>query len=387
MSSNPESSPHPLILTHPPPLNPVWETHIPHLPAPSTSTSPDVRKSVYSQNCINRNTSLLRTSLTHLTQNLLITSSSIPSPSGHEIPTRLYTPTSATDSASVPSSDSQPLIIYFHGGGLYVGDLDSEDLTCRQLSLSLSLPLLSISYRLLPSFTADDAVSDALSTFTHLCTKFPSRKFVLVGSSSGGQLAATVALTFLKKRDGIEREEGKRILGVILRCPVTCDATNNGTSIPEEWKSIHTSMKEEFYTGILNKPAVTRENRVMRYQMPLEMLAEMPKLTEASKPVESDQEDINTKWFIQLCTNDIYYSDGVCLALGLKERGHSVKIRVEFGWPHTFWLKGMVLEEAQKTEMELVKGAKCVLDGPGASDTKELQGQKDWVEWSEKANL
>lgn len=387
MSSNPDSDFHPLILTHPPPLNPAWETHIPHLPAPSTSTSPDVRKSVYSQNCINQNTSLLRTSLIHLTQNLLITSSSIPSPFGHEIPTRLYTPTSASNSASVPNSDSQPLIIYFHGGGLYVGDLDSEDLTCRQLSLSLSLPLLSISYRLLPTFTADDAVSDALSAFTHLCTEFPSRKFVLVGSSSGGQLAATVALTFLQKGDGIEREEEKRILGVILRCPVTCDATDNGTSIPEEWKSIHKSMKEEFYTGILNKPAVMRENRVKGYKMPLEMLAEMPKLTEASRPVGSDQKDINTKWFIQLCTNDIYYSDGVCLALGLKERGHSVKIRVEFGWPHTFWLKGMVLEEAQKTEMELVKGANWVLDRPGEADTKELQGQKDWVEWSEEANL
>ncbi|TEY54705.1 hypothetical protein BOTCAL_0238g00100 [Botryotinia calthae] len=386
MSSNPNSSSHPLILAHPPPLNPAWESHIPYLPAPSTSTSPEVRKSVYSQNCINQNTSLLRTSLVHLTQNLVITSSSIPSPSGHEIPTRLYTPTSATNSASGPNSDSQPLIIYFHGGGLYVGDLDSEDLTCRQLSLSLSLPLLSISYRLLPSFTADDALSDALSSFTYICTEFPSRNFVLVGSSSGGQLAATVALTFLQEGRSARKEE-RRILGVILRCPVTCDATDNGASIPEEWKNIHTSMKEEFYTEILNKPAVTRENRVKGYKMPLELLAEMPKLTEASNTVGSDQEDINTKWFIQLCTNDIYYSDGVCLALGLKERGYGVKIRVEFGWPHTFWLKGMVLEEAQRTEMELVKGAKWALDRPGKTDTEELQGQENWVEWSEEANL
>ncbi|KAF7908463.1 uncharacterized protein EAF01_004218 [Botrytis porri] len=387
MSSSPDSNSHPLILTHPPPLNPAWESHIPHLPAPSTSTSPDIRKAVYSQNCINQNTSLLRTSLIHLTQDLLITSSSIPSPSGHKIPTRLYTPTSATNSASVPSSDSQSLIIYFHGGGLYVGNLDSEDLTCRQLSLSLSLTLLSVSYRLMPSYPADDAVSDALTTFTHLCTEFPSRKFILVGSSSGGQLAATVALTYLREKGRSDGKEGGRILGVLLRCPVTCDATDNGTSIPEEWKSIHTSMKEEFYTGILNKPAVTRENRVKGYKMPLEMLAEMPKFTEASKLVGSDQEDVNTRWFIQLCTNDIYYSDGVCLALGLKERGYGVKVRVEFGWPHTFWLKGMVLEEAQKTEMELVKGAKWILDRPEGADTKELQEQNDWVKQSEVANL
>ncbi|QSZ36600.1 hypothetical protein DSL72_006480 [Monilinia vaccinii-corymbosi] len=285
------------------------------------------------------------------------------------------------------------MIVYFHGGGLSVGDLDSEDVTCRALALSLRVPLISISYRLLPDFSADDAVSDALTSFTYLCLSFPTRKFILVGSSSGGQLASTVALTNLQEREGRER-----ILGVVLRCPVTCDATDNGTRIPEEWRKVHRSMNEEFYTGILNKAAVTRENRVKEYKMPLEILAGMPKLARATKLEEVSQfaeasniKEVMKKWFIQLCTNDIYYSDGVCLGLGLKERGYNVRMRVEVGWPHTFWLKGMVLEEAQGAEKELIKGAKWVLSGlggPGDADTEEagVQEEPDWVEWSEKVN-
>lgn len=182
---------------------------------------------------------------------------------------------------------------------------------------------------------------------------------------------------------------------MVLRCPVTCDATDNGERVPEEWKNVHTSMKEEFHTGILNKPAVTGENRVKDYKMPLEMLAEMPRLAKVSEPLEvsipldPSPSNKKTKWFIQLCTNDIYYSDGVCLGLGLKERGYDVKVRVEVGWPHTFWLKGMVLEEARRAEKELVKGVEWVLRGlnggeeGGMSERKEDVDMK-WVEWSEE---
>lgn len=215
-----------------------------------------------------------------------------------------------------------------------------------------------------------------------------------MGSSSGGQLASTVALTQLQEGGG-----RARILGVVLRCPVACDATGNGTGIPEEWRNIHTSMNEDFYTGILDKAAVTRENRVKEYMMPLEMLAGMPKPTGVPElegvsqlAVTSKVEEVKTKWFIQLCTNDIYYSDGICLGLGLRERGYIVKMRVEVGWPHTFWLKGMVLKEAQEAERELVNGAKWALRGLNGrkdADAEEIgaRGATNWVDWSEEANL
>lgn len=182
-----------------------------------------------------------------------------------------------------------------------------------------------------------------------------------------------------------------RTVGVALRCPVTCDATEGGESVPSEWRErgLHTSMRPDFYTGILASLAVMHANRVRKHKMPLEMLSEF------SSPNSKFQADVGTsehvediedgnreekdgmrqiRWFIQLCTNDIYYSDGVCLGIGLGDRGAEVKIRVEEGWPHTFWLKGGSLMEARRAEGELVREAGWILGNEG--DRKD-----EWVGW------
>lgn len=147
-------------------------------------------------------------------------------------------------------------------------------------------------------------------------------------------------------------------------------------------------MNEEFHTSILSTPAVTKENRVREHRMPLEILAGMPKVEGTFKVSNTHTDNLlKTKWFLQLCTNDIYYSDGVCLGLGLRDRGYDVKIRVEVGWPHTYWLKGMILEEARMAERKLVEGAAWVLRGEddvGKDYRREAgdHGKVDWVEWS-----
>ncbi|PQE24431.1 atp synthase d chain protein [Rutstroemia sp. NJR-2017a BBW] len=361
-SQNPSSVPPSLILTTPPPLHPSWLAHIPSLPSPTPTTDPLLRKRIYRENCLRQNTHLLSTSLSHLTHNIHLTDSSIASsPTNtppHSIPTRLYQP------ASLPSTvpTTHPLIIYLHGGGLQVGDLDTEDPTCRLLCLSLQLPVLSLTYRQLPQYTADDAVTDALDAYDHICSIYPGRPFILVGSSSGGQLASTIA--FLRP--------SPLILGVALRCPVTCVATSE-TGVPEEWKTMHTSMREEFYTSILGGAATTEENRVKRHKMPLEMLGEMRQLEKGSE---------GTKWFVQVCTSDIYYSDGMCLGVGLRERGAQVKIRVEVGWPHTFWLKGLGLEEAGRAEEKLVEGVRWILAREKEGQGDNGKSEESWVEWS-----
>ncbi|KAM3075879.1 hypothetical protein ACMFMF_005226 [Clarireedia jacksonii] len=329
-----------LILTTPPPLHPSWLAHIPSLPPPSPTADPLVRKRIYRENCLRQNTHLLSTTLSHLAHSVHLTDSSIASSATnappHSIPTRLYQSTSLP--ASVSDSNTQPLIIYLHGGGLQVGDLDTEDPTCRLLSFALQLLVFSITYRQLPLHTADDAVADVLDAYDHICTVYPGRTFILVGSSSGGQLACTIA--FLRP--------GSRILGVALRCPVTCVATSDA-GVPDEWKTMHKSMREEFYTGILSGAAVTEENRVKKYKMPLEMLGET---TQLEKEIE------NTNWFIQ------------------------VKVRVEVGWPHTFWLKGLGLEEARSAEEKLLEGVRWIL-ARGKEHKGSNENDEDcWVEWS-----
>lgn len=75
-------------------------------------------------------------------------------------------------------------------------------------------------------------------------------------------------------------------------------------------------------------------------------------------PLEADEETLKElpRTWIQLCTNDSPYSDGLCYAKMLEEAGVEVKVDVVRGWPHTFWLKAPELERALEVEEEMVRG-------------------------------
>ncbi len=94
-------------------------------------------------------------------------------------------------------------MVYFHGGGLYNGDLDSEDLTCRRIFKALQCRVFSCTYRKMPQVTADDALSDAMRAFEEIVAQKKTSKLVLIGSSSGGQLAGQISQNYrtLKRHD------------------------------------------------------------------------------------------------------------------------------------------------------------------------------------------
>ena len=105
------------------------------------------------------------------------------------LPARLYR----------PRPEVGPLIIYFHGGGFTIGDLDTHDRNCRDLAQATGAALVSVDYRLAPEhpFPAafDDAVAAALSVATNAAAfgGDPAR-LVLAGDSAGGTLALAAAL-------------------------------------------------------------------------------------------------------------------------------------------------------------------------------------------------
>lgn len=185
----------------------------------------------------------------------------------------------------------------------------------------------------MPEHSADDALEDALYVYQMLSHTNRDGKLVLMGSSSGGQLVAQVSQ---------QAHAGRKIDGVLLRGPVTCDAAN----LPSRFKGLHTSMKPAFHTSLLSTPALTAENRT-KEKLPLE---------------EEDLKGLPRHW-VQVCTNDIYYSDGVCYAEALREQGVEVRMKVLSGWPHTFWLKAPLLEKAVEAEESMLKGMRWVLEG------------------------
>lgn len=89
-------------------------------------------------------------------------------------------------------------ILYLHGGGWVVGDLDTHDVPCRALALASGATVYSVDYRLAPENPFPAPVDDAIASFRDLYDRAaelgvdPAR-IAVAGDSAGGHLAALVA--------------------------------------------------------------------------------------------------------------------------------------------------------------------------------------------------
>ncbi len=113
--------------------------------------------------------------------------------------------------------DNQPLIIFFHGGGFVIGDLESHDLLCRHLSKKSKCKLIAVEYSLAPEFKFPASLEDAENSIKYIFNnckkiKFNRQKVILCGDSAGGNLALIISiLSKIKKLP--------KIIGQILFYP------------------------------------------------------------------------------------------------------------------------------------------------------------------------
>jgi acetyl esterase len=92
-----------------------------------------------------------------------------------------------------------PLVLYFHGGGWVIGDLDTHDGVCRFLAAAAGTTVLSIDYRLAPEHPFPAAVEDAWAGFAWAVANaaqlgIDPARIAVAGDSAGGNLAAVVSL-------------------------------------------------------------------------------------------------------------------------------------------------------------------------------------------------
>jgi acetyl esterase len=110
----------------------------------------------------------------------------IPGPAG-DIPLRLYTPIAAGGAAL-------PALVYFHGGGFVIGDIDSHDPVCRTLANESGARVISVGYRLAPETKFPGAVEDALAAVkwveqAAMDIGVDPNRIAVGGDSAGGNLA------------------------------------------------------------------------------------------------------------------------------------------------------------------------------------------------------
>ena len=90
----------------------------------------------------------------------------------------------------VPEAAKPGALIYFHGGGWVLGDIDTHDSPARGLSLATGREVVSVDYRLAPEHRYPAAFEDSLAVTRALAAK---QRVVVAGDSAGGNLAAVVA--------------------------------------------------------------------------------------------------------------------------------------------------------------------------------------------------
>ena len=122
----------------------------------------------------------------------------IPAPQG-SIPARIYTPKILRTTNGLA-----PGLVFFHGGGWTIGNLDSHDVVSRKLADEGQLIVISVDYRLAPEHKFPAAVDDAIASTKWIAANskrlgIDASRLVVGGDSAGGNLATVVAIS---ARDG-----------------------------------------------------------------------------------------------------------------------------------------------------------------------------------------
>ncbi len=112
------------------------------------------------------------------------------------IPLRLYDPRETRDAG--------PVVVFFHGGGFVIGDLDTHHAICTEIAAALDLPVIAVDYRLAPEHPFPAAPDDCEAATRWIATG-PAELgrtvtgLILTGDSAGGNLAIVTTQALMAK--------------------------------------------------------------------------------------------------------------------------------------------------------------------------------------------
>jgi len=253
---------------------------------------------------------------------------------------RIYTPKE--------HDGSLPLVIFTHGGGFILGDLESEDILCRMVAEHSKMAVVSIDYRLSPEMKAPAHVDDCWKVYKWAhenAASFgaSSKKTYTMGGSAGGALALGLA------RRAIRDQTYKSSLkGIIALVPVTTHRDN----VPSKYRALH---DEHYYKDAAFAPIIDEESVNMCFvQAGLDM-------NDRDYFVLLAEEDHASfpPTYIMSCECDPLRADSFAIKKAFEDAGVKVKHDDIPSMPHYFWIFPQ-LEESQTFGAKVLAGLEWV---------------------------
>jgi acetyl esterase/lipase len=162
-----------------------------------------------------------------------------------QINIRIYWPPTDSDDSTAP-----PVVLYFHGGGFVVGDLDTHDGSCRQHAVGAAAVVVSVDYRLAPEHPYPAAIEDAWAATQWVAEHgteihADAARLAVAGDSAGGTISAVIAQ---RARDNAD-QGGPKLLFQLLWYPSAL------------WDASLPSLRENASAPILDRAAVAAFSR------------------------------------------------------------------------------------------------------------------------------
>jgi acetyl esterase len=257
---------------------------------------------------------------------------------GGSIPIRIYTPRELT------SGEKLPVLVWFHGGGYVIGDLDTHDSACRALANETDCIVVAVDYRLAPENKFPAAVDDCFAAFRWVIKNAPTinadgARVAVGGDSAGGNLAAVVSI--LARNAGLPN-----IVFQLLIYPVTA---------PEPETKSHHAFAEGY---LLTRKTITwffthyirnsEDTKDFRYA-----------------PLEADDLSSLPPALVIVAGYDPLRDEGVEYAEALIHAGNGVRLSNYEGMVHGFYLMGGMVDASRRAISESAAMLRDAFSQPG----------------------
>jgi acetyl esterase/lipase len=248
----------------------------------------------------------------------------VPSPAG-SIPVRVYTPT---------GSGPFPVVVYFHGGGWVIADLDTYDASPRALANMAKAVIVSVEYRKGPEHKFPAAHQDAFAAYRWVVANAKRfngdpKRVAVAGESAGGNLAAAVSM--------IARDSGAQLPAYqVLVYPIAgYDLDTPSYQENAQAKPLNKAMMAWFFEKYLRSPADGKNPLIDLVHADLKGMPATTVITAEIDPLRSE---------------------GQALAARLRDAGVDVDAKTYKGVTHEFFGMGAVLDDAKQAEQRAADG-------------------------------